>query len=129
MSHHIFGDENGDEFLAIMYRESHPNKFGDNGRSSRPRLDDLSITRIFGSEYLLKYMTINEWPFFQRARHLFLLFMFCITALSVATWGKDFQPTSVLLSPAYYQFVTGFGLPRAVPFRGNSPWRARMSSS
>ena len=28
MPHHIFGDENGNEFLAIVHGKSHPDKFG-----------------------------------------------------------------------------------------------------
>jgi len=64
MPHHILRNKDGNEFLSIVNGKRHPNEFRDNGRPSRPRLDDSSIARILCFEYLLHDVLINEWSLF-----------------------------------------------------------------
>jgi len=73
MAHHVLGDKDGNEFLAIVYSESQTDELGYNGGPPRPGFNDFSITRFPGLGHLLDQVIINKWTFFERARHLFLL--------------------------------------------------------
>lgn len=73
VSNHVFGHKHGDELLAVVNGQGDADEFGQYGGSSRPGLDYFAVARVFGPGYFLQKMTVNERPFLQRTRHLFLL--------------------------------------------------------
>jgi hypothetical protein len=63
--HHVLTYENGDELLAVVYRNGQTHKLGNNGGTAGPSLYHPVIPAFLGSQYLLHQFIINERAFFQ----------------------------------------------------------------
>ncbi len=66
---HIFRDEHGNEFASVMDGKGQPNGFGNDGRASRPGLDDLFRLLVRGLVDLLEQMPVDEESFLDGAGH------------------------------------------------------------
>ena len=66
---HVFRHEDGVKNLAVMDKESVPNKLGRNHRAAGPCLDGLLDARSIHLVYFLKQMSVNERTFFQGTTH------------------------------------------------------------
>src|SRR5690606_26208493 len=69
VSDHVLGDEHGHELAAVVYREREADRFGEDRRPPRPRLDHL--LRLSGRRFLdlLEQVAVDERPLLDTARH------------------------------------------------------------
>lgn len=64
MSDHLFRYENREELLAVVYRDRMTDELGRDHRGSRPRLDDLFLSRLYHLLYLLLEFRVYVWTLF-----------------------------------------------------------------
>jgi hypothetical protein len=113
MAHHVFGNEHGDKFFAIVYCQCDANEIGHYRRPARPSLDDPPVTRFLCPKHFFHEVIVNEWTLFQRPGHFSLL---------LACFG-------MLFAPSNDQSVTALGFARAVAFGGHAPRCAGVSAT
>ena len=65
VSNHVFGHEDGNEFISVMDRQIQSHKFRHNHGTSGPGADDPPVVCFLGPVYIDHQMIIHDWPFFQ----------------------------------------------------------------
>ena len=64
VAHHVFGDEHGNELLAVMHRYGQTQKIRNNGGATRPGLDHAVIPVFLSSSNLPNQALINKRSLF-----------------------------------------------------------------
>src|SRR3954451_18402160 len=67
---HRLADVDGHVLAAVVHRDRVADHVGGDGRTTRPRLDDLAIARRVHRVDLLLQMVVDEWSLLQAAWHL-----------------------------------------------------------
>lgn len=70
MTDHVFSAVNRDELVTVMHRKRKSDHLGHNHRASRPGPNNPLVSGAVGRLYFFLQMSIEEWTFFQRPRHL-----------------------------------------------------------
>ena len=65
VSHHVFGDENGQELLAVVHGKGDSHHFGQDGGPARPGLHHTAVVGFDGRFHLFHQMVVHEGTFFQ----------------------------------------------------------------
>jgi hypothetical protein len=96
---HVFRHENRNKLFPVMNRERMSDHIWNDGRPSRPGLNDLAILVLIHPIYFFKQMIVNECALAYRPRHLVLL---------LATGNNE--------------LVGRFIVPGLVPLGRKTPW-------
>lgn len=65
VAHHRFGDEHGDVLAAVVHRKGMADEVRNDGRPTRPGLDDLLGVLLVLDIDLLEQMLVDERAFFR----------------------------------------------------------------
>ena len=69
VANHVFSNEHGDEFLAVVNRESEAYHIGNNSRSPRPGLDNLPRTCVSSLRDFPQYVVLYKRTLMYRTGH------------------------------------------------------------
>jgi hypothetical protein len=67
---HGFGDIHRNVTATVMDRNGVTDHVRNNGRTTRPGLDNALLSAGVKYVYLLQEVVVDKWTFFQTARHL-----------------------------------------------------------
>src|SRR5579864_3849579 len=71
--HHVLGDVNRDELLAVVHGDGVPHELRQDGRAPRPGADHLLFSTGVHLVHLLFEVAVGEWSLFYRASHVLVL--------------------------------------------------------
>src|SRR5262245_8313912 len=119
---HRLGDEHRDMLAAVVDREGVPDEVGDDGRSTRPGLDDLLGVLLVLHVDLLEQMVVDERTLFQAAWHRLLLPVVLLAGApasddEVVAWLVRLAGTALGLTPRADRVTAAGGLALAAAVR------------